>query len=88
MHELEETKAELEADPSKLAVLFGEMLQMCLWGNATVSFPYMGISILHASLRFLLVGPLATNKPHARRYPKATKRREGRTGREKGVYSA
>ncbi|OCB87966.1 DUF89 domain-containing protein [Sanghuangporus baumii] len=35
MHEFEETKAELEEDPSKLDVLFNEMIQMCLWGNAT-----------------------------------------------------
>ncbi|EJD04787.1 DUF89 domain-containing protein [Fomitiporia mediterranea MF3/22] len=35
MHELEETGAGLEKDPEKLAVLFNEMIQMCLWGNAT-----------------------------------------------------
>ncbi|EPQ55777.1 DUF89-domain-containing protein [Gloeophyllum trabeum ATCC 11539] len=33
--ELESEKAALAADPDKLKVLFGEMLQMCLWGNAT-----------------------------------------------------
>ena len=37
MHELEKTKSELEADPSKREALFNEMVQMCLWGNATVS---------------------------------------------------
>ena len=31
MHELEETKEELQSDPSKIAVLFNEMIQMCLW---------------------------------------------------------
>ncbi|KAH8115112.1 DUF89 domain-containing protein [Phellopilus nigrolimitatus] len=31
MHELEETKSDIESDASKLAVLFNEMLQMCLW---------------------------------------------------------
>ncbi|KAI5120017.1 hypothetical protein M0805_008478 [Coniferiporia weirii] len=35
MHELEETENELAADSSKLDVLFNEMVQMCLWGNAT-----------------------------------------------------
>ncbi|CAK5271789.1 unnamed protein product [Mycena citricolor] len=35
MHELEEEKDRLQSDPSKLAVLFKEMIQMCLWGNAT-----------------------------------------------------
>ncbi|PAV15637.1 hypothetical protein PNOK_0849500 [Pyrrhoderma noxium] len=35
MHELEETKDELCVDHDKLAVLFNEMVQMCLWGNAT-----------------------------------------------------
>ncbi|THH07253.1 hypothetical protein EW145_g3507 [Phellinidium pouzarii] len=35
MHELEETKTELDGDQSKLALLFNEMIQMCLWGNAT-----------------------------------------------------
>ncbi|KAJ3965874.1 DUF89 domain-containing protein [Lentinula raphanica] len=35
MHELESEKEALEADPSKLKVLFQEMIQMCLWGNAT-----------------------------------------------------
>jgi hypothetical protein len=36
MKELENTKSELENDPEKLAVLYNEMVQMCLWGNATV----------------------------------------------------
>lgn len=31
MHELEETKDELCVDHDKLAVLFNEMVQMCLW---------------------------------------------------------
>ncbi|KAL5510965.1 hypothetical protein ACEPAG_3684 [Sanghuangporus baumii] len=35
MHEFEETRSELKKDPSKLDVLFNEMIQMCLWGNAT-----------------------------------------------------
>ncbi|TEB29961.1 DUF89-domain-containing protein [Coprinellus micaceus] len=35
MHELEKTRLELEADPSKREALFNEMVQMCLWGNAT-----------------------------------------------------
>ncbi|KAH7909987.1 DUF89 domain-containing protein [Hygrophoropsis aurantiaca] len=35
MHELESEKAKLEGDSEKLGVLFKEMIQMCLWGNAT-----------------------------------------------------
>ncbi|KAG1728237.1 DUF89 domain-containing protein [Suillus lakei] len=35
MHELESKKAKLQEDPDKLEVLFKEMIQMCLWGNAT-----------------------------------------------------
>ncbi|KAJ6476204.1 DUF89 domain-containing protein [Mycena sanguinolenta] len=35
MHELHEEHAKLESDSEKLGVLFKEMLQMCLWGNAT-----------------------------------------------------
>ncbi|KAF8584440.1 DUF89-domain-containing protein [Ramaria rubella] len=33
--ELYSEKQTLELDPAKLEVLFNEMLQMCLWGNAT-----------------------------------------------------
>ncbi|KAF7326870.1 DUF89 domain-containing protein [Mycena venus] len=35
MHELEQEHAKLESDSEKLGVLFKEMIQMCLWGNAT-----------------------------------------------------
>jgi len=35
MNELEGQRATLESDPNKLEVLFKEMVQMCLWGNAT-----------------------------------------------------
>ncbi|KIJ04814.1 hypothetical protein PAXINDRAFT_141704 [Paxillus involutus ATCC 200175] len=35
MHELENEKDKLRSDPDKLLVLFREMIQMCLWGNAT-----------------------------------------------------
>jgi len=35
MHELEIRKSALESDPEKLGVLFKEMIQICLWGNAT-----------------------------------------------------
>ncbi|KAI6113627.1 DUF89 domain-containing protein [Pisolithus croceorrhizus] len=35
MHELETEKDKLVDDPDKLSVLFKEMVQMCLWGNAT-----------------------------------------------------
>lgn len=35
MHELENEKVKLQGDPDKLEVLFKEMIQMCLWGNAT-----------------------------------------------------
>ncbi|KAH7868340.1 DUF89 domain-containing protein, partial [Lentinula edodes] len=35
MHELESEKSALESDPTKLKVFFQEMMQMCLWGNAT-----------------------------------------------------
>ncbi|KAJ3519929.1 hypothetical protein NMY22_g12977 [Coprinellus aureogranulatus] len=35
MHELEKTRSEIEADASKREALFNEMVQMCLWGNAT-----------------------------------------------------
>ena len=31
MHELEAEKQSLQSDPAKLAVLFKEMIQMCLW---------------------------------------------------------
>ncbi|KAG8215249.1 hypothetical protein J3R82DRAFT_8802 [Butyriboletus roseoflavus] len=35
MHELEPEKGRLRSDPDKLLVLFREMVDMCLWGNAT-----------------------------------------------------
>ncbi|KAI0351611.1 DUF89 domain-containing protein [Trametes cingulata] len=35
MHELEEDKETLASDPDNLKVIFKEMIQMCLWGNAT-----------------------------------------------------
>ncbi|KAF9556449.1 DUF89 domain-containing protein [Agrocybe pediades] len=35
MHELQGTSEEIKSDPTKLKVLFNEMIQMCLWGNAT-----------------------------------------------------
>ncbi|KAJ8695347.1 Hairy/enhancer-of-split with YRPW motif protein 2, variant 2 [Pleurotus ostreatus] len=35
MKELEVDHDMIQTDPSKLAVLFKEMIQMCLWGNAT-----------------------------------------------------
>ncbi|KZT05259.1 DUF89-domain-containing protein [Laetiporus sulphureus 93-53] len=35
MHELEEDKDKLVSEPADLKVIFGEMIQMCLWGNAT-----------------------------------------------------
>jgi len=36
MHELESERETLAQDEGKLKVLFKEMLQICLWGNATV----------------------------------------------------
>ncbi|KAF7294687.1 hypothetical protein MIND_01005800 [Mycena indigotica] len=35
MHEVDIEHQTVEADTSKLAILFAEMIQMCLWGNAT-----------------------------------------------------
>ncbi|KIK56194.1 hypothetical protein GYMLUDRAFT_47408 [Collybiopsis luxurians FD-317 M1] len=35
MHELASEKGALESDPAKIKVFFQEMIQMCLWGNAT-----------------------------------------------------
>ncbi|KAH6909443.1 DUF89 domain-containing protein [Coprinopsis sp. MPI-PUGE-AT-0042] len=35
VHEVEKSKAAFEQDPSKIEVIFKEMIQMCLWGNAT-----------------------------------------------------
>ncbi|KZT69424.1 DUF89 domain-containing protein [Daedalea quercina L-15889] len=35
MHELEQDKAKLGSDAQKLNIIFREMIQMCLWGNAT-----------------------------------------------------
>ncbi|KAI0729122.1 hypothetical protein C8Q72DRAFT_830244 [Fomitopsis betulina] len=35
MHELDRDKAKLISDPQNLNVIFKEMIQMCLWGNAT-----------------------------------------------------
>ncbi|KAJ6468966.1 DUF89 domain-containing protein [Mycena vulgaris] len=35
MQEIQEERAKLESDPDKLGILFKEMIQMCLWGNAT-----------------------------------------------------
>ncbi|KIM37931.1 hypothetical protein M413DRAFT_448192 [Hebeloma cylindrosporum] len=35
MHELGSNRETVKADPEKLKVLFNEMIQMCLWGNAT-----------------------------------------------------
>ncbi|TBU44588.1 hypothetical protein BD309DRAFT_957998 [Dichomitus squalens] len=35
MHELEQDKAKLASDPDNLKVIFKEMIQICLWGNAT-----------------------------------------------------
>lgn len=36
MHELEKDKDSLAANPENLKVIFKEMVEMCLWGNATV----------------------------------------------------
>lgn len=35
MHELKNDREELRSNPDKLLVIFREMIQMCLWGNAT-----------------------------------------------------
>ncbi|KAK7035393.1 Hairy/enhancer-of-split with YRPW motif protein 2 [Paramarasmius palmivorus] len=35
MNELEAAKQSIESDPNNIAVFFQEMIQMCLWGNAT-----------------------------------------------------
>lgn len=35
VYELDAVEDELKSDPQKLEVLFTEMMQMCLWGNAT-----------------------------------------------------
>ncbi|KIY74156.1 DUF89 domain-containing protein [Cylindrobasidium torrendii FP15055 ss-10] len=35
IRELEQEKGKLEADPTNFKILFREMIQMCLWGNAT-----------------------------------------------------
>ncbi|KAF9480662.1 DUF89 domain-containing protein [Pholiota conissans] len=35
IHELEVDKDIIRSDPEKIKVLFNEMIQMCLWGNAT-----------------------------------------------------
>ncbi|KAF8438602.1 DUF89 domain-containing protein [Boletus edulis BED1] len=35
MHELEHEKERLKSNPDNLLLLFREMIQMCLWGNAT-----------------------------------------------------
>ncbi|KAG6370737.1 hypothetical protein JVT61DRAFT_11124 [Boletus reticuloceps] len=35
MHELEHEKERLRSNPDNLLLLFREMIQMCLWGNAT-----------------------------------------------------
>ncbi|KAJ7221720.1 DUF89 domain-containing protein [Mycena pura] len=35
MQELNDEHAKVESDPANLGVLFKEMIQMCLWGNAT-----------------------------------------------------
>ncbi|KIK09488.1 hypothetical protein K443DRAFT_82818 [Laccaria amethystina LaAM-08-1] len=35
VYELDAVKDEFKSDPQKLEVLFTEMIQMCLWGNAT-----------------------------------------------------
>ncbi|KAF9648118.1 DUF89 domain-containing protein [Thelephora ganbajun] len=35
MHEMEIEKDKIKSDPAKLSVLFKEMTQICLWGNAT-----------------------------------------------------
>ncbi|KAF9219362.1 DUF89 domain-containing protein [Gyrodon lividus] len=35
MHELENEKHILKSEPDKLLIVFREMIQMCLWGNAT-----------------------------------------------------
>ena len=37
IHELDDEKEIIRNDKRKLAILFKEMIQMCLWGNATVS---------------------------------------------------
>lgn len=36
MHELEAERDALKTDEDKLRILFLEMVQICLWGNATV----------------------------------------------------
>jgi len=35
MHDLDAEKEELASDPDQLIVIFKEMIQICLWGNAT-----------------------------------------------------
>jgi len=37
MHNLDREKSALESDHNQIGLLFKEMIQMCLWGNATVS---------------------------------------------------
>ncbi|KAI0049733.1 DUF89 domain-containing protein [Auriscalpium vulgare] len=46
MHDLEAEKDTLASDPDKLEVLFREMIQMCLWGNATASHLSRDLSLL------------------------------------------
>lgn len=38
IHEIDADKDALLSDPERLGVLFREMIQMCLWGNATVCY--------------------------------------------------
>lgn len=86
MHELEKTKLELEADPSKREALFNEMVQMCLWGNATVS------GDLPAHLQFTELGfttRAGSVSPHpydGRGHPEPPDRREGGSGRQVEVH--
>jgi len=42
MHEIETEKEKIQSDPTKLSVLFKEMIQMCLWYLS--SLPLIGYS--------------------------------------------
>ena len=72
MYELDETKVEIESDVAKLAVLYNEMMQMCLWGNATVCF-----SSYSKQFDWLtLAGSLLVNEPDTRRHSEIANCRE------------
>ena len=84
---LDEQKDELQKDETALKTLLGEMMHMCLWGNATVR------QSIHTPLYRRYTdecgrpGSFLTDKYYAHGHPTAPDRFEERTDRSCAVYT-